>query len=128
MKSSISQRSITIVLCAALLLLQSCRVYRSKTITLDEAVKSESRVKIKTTNNKTLRFQKIVFENGEYLGVKNKYNGYEHTPLTEEMIQRIKPQNKTVSAILTGTLAAFIVSFVLVDAALGSFGTGLFGG
>ena len=126
METSISQKSITVLLLSCLLLLQSCRVYRNKNITLDEAVTSESRVKIKTADNRTLKFQKVVFENGQYLGIKNKYRGYEQIPLTSEMIQRIRPQNKTVSAILTGTLAAFLVSFLIVDAVLGSWGTGLF--
>ena len=45
---------------AVIFLMQSCKVYTYKSITLEEAVKFDyNKVKVKSRNNKTYRFDKL---------------------------------------------------------------------
>ena len=44
---------------AILILFQSCTVYKSASVTLDEASKSNTKVRLKTFDNQSLKFDRI---------------------------------------------------------------------
>lgn len=85
---------------ATLMLLQSCKVYHSKSVSLEEAVKSEKRVKIKTKENRTHKFSKLVLEEGQLYGVKIRGNQISKTPLKVQELKRIRLHNKMMSILL----------------------------
>ena len=56
---------------SVLLMLQSCTVYKSAPITLDEASKANNKVRVYNKNGEKLTYSKIVvFNDGHYYGVK----------------------------------------------------------
>ena len=56
-------------LISLMILLQGCTVYKSTTVTLDEAYKSQTKAKVITTDNETIKFKRIDVIDGKYLGV-----------------------------------------------------------
>lgn len=100
---------------SSIILFQSCRVYNRYPVSIDDAVKSEKRVKIKTTGNRTLKFTKLISEDGNYYGIKsNKNSGqYVKTLLIKEELQNIRLQNKALS-IIYGIVVPLLVFFILI--------------
>ena len=45
-------------LISSMILLQGCTIYKSTTVTLDEAYKAHTKTKVFTTDNETLKFKK----------------------------------------------------------------------
>ncbi|MEW4924261.1 hypothetical protein [Algibacter sp. 2305UL17-15] len=87
------------VLFSILICFHSCRVYHHKSVTLEEAVKTENRVKIKTIGNKTIKFKKIVFENNLYYGIRS--NKYGKLLLNEDELNKIRLYNPNLSMVYT---------------------------
>ena len=106
---------------AILILLQSCSIYRNKNISIEEAAQSEKRVRIKTKDDETLKFKKILFLDGAYYGVKATYKGEERILLQPDSLLRIQPQNKGLS-ILVGAAATVVTVFVVSVLVIGVSG------
>ncbi len=91
-------------LISLMILLQGCTVYKSTTASLEEVSKSQTKAKVLTTNNEILKFKRIDFIDGKYLGVIS--NDMEinpkinFMPLDENNIQSIKVKDKTTSLII----------------------------
>ena len=100
----------------ALILLQSCTVYKSAGVTIEEASKTQNKVKVYTTDNQTLKFKRIDFIDGKYYGVSKKTSKFEDIPLDKNNINSIKVKNKTVSAILNVGTPVVIVGLTLYGA------------
>ncbi len=83
---------------------QSCRVYHQTGVSLEEAVKSEKRVKIKTTKDKVFRLKKIEIIEQEYYGVLRSGNAIIRTPLNPKNLKSIRLHNKALSIILGITI------------------------
>ena len=116
-------RPITLLL-AFVMLFQGCTVYKSASVTFDEAVRAETKVKLKTKNSETLKFNKLELEDGQYFGVKeiNKDDAFNiskmeivKTQIDENNIEVIKIKDKTMSTILP-----FAIPVVLFGISLGS--------
>ncbi|MCP4976507.1 MAG: hypothetical protein GY931_10130 [Maribacter sp.] len=54
----------------ALILFQSCSVYKTP-VTLEQAVLGQKEVKITTASDETVKYKYIVYEDGQFYGVKN---------------------------------------------------------
>lgn len=110
---------------ALVMIIQSCTVYKSKPISLDQAVQKESKVRVQTNDNEKLKFKKIIFENSNYYGVKKSKGELVRIPLNQEFIFNIKEKNKTLSTVLSIGIPLVIVGGLLVIAAssmsMGSF-------
>ena len=65
---TINLKGIAITL-SVLMLLQSCKVYHSKTATIDEVIESQKRVKVKSYNGEIYRFDKLHRENDQIFGI-----------------------------------------------------------
>ena len=55
---------------AGLILLQSCSVYKTP-VTLEQAAQQEQAVKILTVDDDTYKYKYIVYEDGQFYGVKD---------------------------------------------------------
>ena len=107
-------------------ILQSCKVYQSKTVTVDEAVQSKNRVKIISNRNETYKFKVLQKENDQLFGVTKKnsstaknltFQKFENTGnsknvkflLPYSIVKEIHLQNKTLSTIITIAIPVVIV-------------------
>lgn len=109
---------IVAILISSMILLQGCTVYKSTTASLEDVSKSQIKAKVLTTDNQTLKFKRIDFIDGKYVGVISddmKVNPeIEFMPLDKNNIQSIKVKDKTVSTILTVVIPIAVVGGVLV--------------
>jgi len=109
-------RSITLLL-AIVMIFQSCTVYKSANVTLDQAVQNESKVKVRTINNERFKFNRIGVEDGNYYGVKKNNSVVIKTPLDQNFIKTINEKDKTLSTILSIGIPVVIVGGVIAVAA-----------
>lgn len=93
-----------------LIMLQSCVAYKSQNFTLEEAAKTDSKVKVQTVTNENLKFKRIGVENGQYYGVKKVKGELVKVPLDRTMLNKIKVKDKTLSTILTIALPIVIIA------------------
>jgi hypothetical protein len=87
-----------------LIMLQSCVAYKSQNFTLEEAAKTDSKVKVHTVTNENLKFKRVGVENGQYYGVRKVKGELVKVPLDRTMLNKINVKDKTISTILNSTL------------------------
>ncbi len=63
------KRFVGLLLSGFLILVAGCNVYHSGTSSVDEAVESESRVQVVTTDNVFFEFKRLQRENGKLVGI-----------------------------------------------------------
>ncbi|MEM6687190.1 MAG: hypothetical protein AAF617_15520 [Bacteroidota bacterium] len=85
------------IVCIILVFFQSCQVYRSKSSTIEEAVKSNGRVKIHTLSGEKIKYKKILKKEGMYYGIVQK----DTLQIDTSKIARLRLKNKTLSTIYT---------------------------
>ena len=122
---------------AALLLIQSCKVYHKNTATLDEVILSQERVKVKMNSNETYEFDRIQRDEGLIYaytksssvtakklldrGLKGNLDGkYLKVLFQEESISEYHIQNKGLSLFLSIAIPVIIFCGALYFIALGS--------
>lgn len=91
-----------VYLLCTLFLFQNCKVYNSKTVTIEDAVQFPGRVKIKTTSNDSYKLENIKKEDGNYYGIAKK-NSKAAKDLLEHMIND-NPTSKYAQILLTDDL------------------------
>jgi len=92
-------RSIAFLL-VLIMFFQSCTVYKSTPISIEQVVENQSEVKIHTLNNNTYKFSAIETIDRKYFGINKSANVVIRTPLDENQMDTIKEKNKTLSIIL----------------------------
>ena len=117
MKKAKKQLNTTAIIISLLVLLQSCSVYKSDNLTLDQAVQNESRVKVKTINNEKYKFKRIEIADGHYYGVKKVKGKDIKVPLNRAEVSKINEKNKSLSTILTIASPIIITTAFLVGIA-----------
>jgi hypothetical protein len=98
---------VTVMLC------QSCTVYKASSVTLDEASKSNTKVRVMKTNGEHVKYSRIVALNeGHFYGVQ-KVNGLsKNMPIHQDDIVRLNLKNRETSAILNIGIAVVIIAFI----------------
>ena len=108
---------------SVLILLQGCTVYKSANVSLDDAYKSQTKVKVKTNDNRTLKFKRIAFEDGSYYGINESYKDdpFEQynkelikTHIDVENIENIRIKNKTMSTILPFAIPVVLLGALII--------------
>ncbi len=99
---------------AMLVFFQSCKVYHSNTVTLEQASKEFNRVKVQTNSNEILKFRGIKVENEKFYGVKKVNGELINIPLAVNSIKSVKLENTTMSTVWTIALPVAIVLGALV--------------
>ena len=69
MKSNSTSLKWTSTIICFVILLQSCTVYRSVNVTVEEAIQSEQRVKVVTNTNEKYKFKRIEQEENQIIGI-----------------------------------------------------------
>jgi len=131
------------IILSTLLVFQSCRVYHSKTATVEEATLFSQHIKIRSTSDETYRFKTLLREDGKLYGItwrkgstarklseqivlvsagKDKHEV--KILLDENAIREYHLQNKTMS-ILIPILIPVILAALIFVAAAGGYGIGV---
>jgi uncharacterized protein YceK len=96
-----------------LILFQGCvTVYKSANVTLEEAVRADTKVRITTNDNQTMKYLNITKINQEYFGIKKVHGDLTKIPIQKEDIEIVRIKNKPMSTIV-GALV-FLGGFVVV--------------
>ncbi|HSD13047.1 MAG TPA: hypothetical protein VLB74_00210 [Flavobacterium sp.] len=107
MKTFYKNMQIICFLLSVAFLLQSCHVYLSTPINLDEAVVTEGRIKITTADNKTHKYLWVEKSDSMYYGYTKKNGKVEKVPIEKDKIKNVHQVDKTTSTIATiGTVTA----------------------
>ena len=77
-----------------LILLQGCIIYKKKPVTINEAVKANTNVRIETKDNQLIKFKRIEFENGQYFGINKFHKEFIKTSIEVDMVENVKIKNK----------------------------------
>jgi len=113
---------------SSIFLLQSCKIYRKKTATTDEAVEFDRGVKVITQDDKTYKFKRFIKEDGQLFGLTKKNSkiakelshliregepkkGYVKISLSDDFIKEIHLLNKFA----TTTSYAVIVNAAVIS-------------
>lgn len=131
MKTKFRFFSVISCLLTIVVLSQSCTVYRSAGITIDEAVESKNKVRVKTKFNQNYTFKRIEKDKSGFYGIAYKKSRparelsndiiWGNLPdnrvkikLQKDSIEEIKPRNKTLSILVpAGIVATGILLFAL---------------
>lgn len=111
---------------AILICFQSCKVYHSDSVTLEQGSQEFKRAKIQTISNEILKFRGIKMENNQYYGVKKVKREIVNMPLDENNIKSVKLENETMSTVLTIALPVTIIvgTIVVIGASLSNMDLG----
>jgi len=99
---------------ATLILFQGCTVYKSASVTLDEASKSNTKVRVKTFVNQTLKFDRIVVVNNKIIGSKISKGKRNISLIEKDNIEKIQLKDITTSTILTIVIPVAVIVLPLV--------------
>jgi len=126
-------------------LLQSCKVYHTKTVTVDDAILSSKRVKINSFRNDTYKFDELGIEEGKLYGLTKKKSltakklsfqnykvidnsNYVKIWLPNSIVKDIHPQNNTMSTVVSIGFPLLIIIGALAIIQPGNMGIGSLGG
>ena len=104
-----------------LILFQSCvTVYKSESLTLNEANNIHIKTKVITKSGEKLKFKNIEFKNGIYYGVKKKKRQTIMIPLNQDDISEIKIKNRALSTVVNIPLVfVYILTVGVIGLAIG---------
>ena len=122
------------LLLSVVVLMQSCIVYQSQTVSVDEAVTSSKRVRVKWNDGETYRFKKLEKTKGKLYGVLGRNSDdayylssyiidstnrgkYVYILIPDEFISKIQLQNKELSTVLSVLIPVFVIGGILKIAA-----------
>ena len=92
---------------------QSCTVYRSANVSLEDAVKSDLKVKVTFDNGKKAKYKRVILaDDGQFYGKKFK-KGKETFLIEENELKKVQLQDKTNSIILSIVAPIVITGIIL---------------
>jgi len=128
-----------------LLVFQSCRVYHSKTATVEEATLFSQHIKIRSTSDETYRFKTLLREDGKLYGITwrkgstarklseqivlvsaGKDKDEVKILLDENAIREYHLQNKTMSILIPILIPVILAALMFVVAVYGGSGIGFY--
>jgi CHASE3 domain sensor protein len=106
-------------LLAVVMVFQSCTVYKSTPITIDEASKANDKVRIYKRNGEKLKYYRIVQGNdGKYYGDQIINKMHNNFLINEDEIEKIQIKDKSTSTILTIAIPVAIIGIAIGAVAL----------
>lgn len=114
MKAIDKHLKVVYVFFAALILFQGCTVYKSAPVTLDEALKSNTKVRVKTFDNQTLKFYRMEVLNNKIFGIKINKGERSIVSIEKNNIEKIQVKDKSASILITIALPIIFVGASLL--------------
>ena len=106
-------KKITVIL-VVLMFFQSCVVYKSTSVSLDDASRTGTKVKLEKKNGKTVKFLRIVdSQDGHYHGIEKVDGVIVNIPIEEENIEKVYLKDHTASTIVTVAIPVVIVGVLV---------------
>jgi len=108
-----------------LILFQGCVAYKAKNYSLDDAVASDTNVKLRTSNNVIHKYKRIELKDDAYYGVKKEKGTIVKYPIDSKNISDVKIKDKTLSTIgtitfgLVGTFGVLVAIYLLAGGGAG---------
>ena len=113
----------------SIMMFQSCVAYQSASVSLEQAVREQKRTKINTIPNDTFYFRQIVFEEGQFYGLKKVKGETVKIPIDNNEVYKVFIQSKNKStwgtiAIIGGALVipVIILALTITPDLSGGFG------
>jgi hypothetical protein len=113
MKTIYKHLKVVALFFATLILFQGCTVYKSASVTPDEASKSYTKGRVKTIDNQSLKFEGIEVTNNKIVGVKIKNGERIITPIKKDNIDEIQVKDKKGSTIVS-IAVPFVIGVVML--------------
>jgi hypothetical protein len=115
MKTTTRRLKVVALFFSVLILLQSCTVYQSVNVTLDEAVGADNKVRIEKRNGEKVKYYRVLkFNDGNYYG-KIKVNGmFDNLLIDENNIVKVQIKDQKTSTILTVAIPVVIIGVIIV--------------
>lgn len=109
------------------ILLQSCAAYQETPVSIAEAMDTNHKVLVTTSDDTKLKFKKIELTDGMYYGITKDYKGkIVKTPLKESEIKTFRILDKSNSTALT--IGIIVIPLIIVAVILyGDWGPGNIG-
>ena len=106
MKSINQHLKVIALFFSVLILFQGCvTVYKSANVTLEEAVKADTKVRVVKTNGEKVKYLRIeVLDDGRFYGVKRVNEEYYNLLIQQDEILRLNLKNRQISTILNITV------------------------
>lgn len=118
METSTKRLRFIAFLLTALMLFQSCVVYRQTPTTLAKASQEQIKTKIASSNGAISKFDYITYEDGQFYGVNKDFDErgkLVKTPLREQEITNVLTKDKTTSTVLTvGVIVVPVIGITLL--------------
>ncbi|MCX2719077.1 hypothetical protein [Lentiprolixibacter aurantiacus] len=122
-KAKKSLKSVALFM-AGLILLQSCSTYKTP-VTLQQAAQEEKAVKIVTIDDDTYKYKYIVYEDGQFYGVKDNPGEDVKFPITVEEVEEVLMKNGGIPwwawilIVIGGFFVVLITVYLIDDSAYG---------
>ena len=111
MKSINQHLKVVAIFFVTLMLFQSCTVYKSASVSLDEASKSNTKVRVVKTNGEKVKYSRIVVLNdGQFYGVQKAWSN--NIPINQDDIVRLNLKNRKSSTILSIGIPVVIIGII----------------
>lgn len=91
------------LLLLSILLLQSCKVYDSKSATKEDALLYAGKVKVKSNSNSTYKFEKLIIEDNQLYGIGKRISNKSKVLYTNNIVN-LNKNDKNVKILLTDDL------------------------
>lgn len=118
MKALKSRLKLITLFFIAIILFQSCVGYQGTSVSLEQAAREQKRTKIRSSSKKKHYYEKIVFEEGQFYGIKKLNKNRVKIPLDTNEIDDVYIQSKSKSAWMTIAVIAIPViafGFLVID-------------
>ena len=110
MKTKTKMRKGLALIISFILIIESCSVYKSTPVSLQEAVQKNTKVKLITKENEKLKFRYLVKDDNTYYGISKQGGAKVKTPIDENLVSTIRLKDKTMSTILTIAFPVVMIS------------------
>ncbi|MDH3699529.1 MAG: hypothetical protein OEQ81_12760, partial [Flavobacteriaceae bacterium] len=98
----------------AIILFQSCATYKTP-VTLQQAVQEEKAVKIVTVDDDTYKYKYIVYEDGQFYGVKDNPGEDVKFPIDTEEVADVLMKNRTIPTwLIMAVIGTVVVGFLVL--------------
>lgn len=110
------------------ILCQSCVVYHKTPVTLEQAVRDNTKTKIVLEDGRVEKFKSITSQDGRYYGNRMTGDGLLTIPLAIDSISEVQVKNKTASLLVTVIPLAALTALVIAGSNFSVGTVGSFGG
>ncbi len=104
------------VVLALVLMLQSCAVYKTNPVSIEQAEKAHKRVLMVRSNGQKIKLKKVITEEGKYYGITTVHGQRTKILLDEKDIKTLRPIDRSATTI--GNVSIVVLGVALIALAV----------